>query len=113
MDDVLAFIFIGGEVNETSYVGGDYEVTFLKINDSLRELVNFVSRHIGRGHVGQAFIVSVYVPLIAGKEFIMVVDDQLTMNYICGYARRGEVVSLKFYIVLKPILLDINREGNR
>lgn len=75
MDDVLAFVLLGGEVNKTSYVGGDYEVAFLKMNDSLRELVNVVSRHISRQHVRQACTISVHAPLIAGKGFIMVVED--------------------------------------
>lgn len=61
--------------NETSYIGGEYEVTFLKMNDSLRELINFVSHHISRQHVEQAFTISVHLHLIAGKEFIMIVDN--------------------------------------
>lgn len=75
MDDILTFIFIGGEVNETSYIGGDYEVTFLKMNVRLCELINFVSRHIGRQHVGQAFTILVPLHLIIRKEFIMIVDN--------------------------------------
>lgn len=61
----------------TSYIGRDYEVYFLKMNDNMREmreLVNFVSRLISRQHVGQACTISILVPLIARKEFIMVVD---------------------------------------
>lgn len=88
----------------------DNEVTFLKINRGLFEVVSFVIHRIGRQHVGQAFTILVPVPLIGDKKFIIVIDDQVTEDYVLGYVRREEEIeSLKFYIALKPSFRVVNK----
>lgn len=41
------------------------------------------------------------MPLIAGKEFIIEVKDEVTLNYIISYVMRGHGRVVKFSIVLQ------------
>ena len=48
MDEfVLALVFLFGDVNGAGYVGGDYEVTFLKVHEGFNRLIRFVRLCLG------------------------------------------------------------------
>lgn len=51
----------------------------------------FVNLHMGLARFGQVYTISTCVPLIFEKEFIIEVDDEVTLNYVLDYVRRGHV----------------------
>ena len=102
MTMILGIVFLFRDVQGKLYVGGDYFPIFLKAREGLPELKRFVSLHMGSEYVGRAYTISVPVPLLCEKEFIIEVDDEVTLTYILGFARRGELEVIKFYVVLRP-----------
>ena len=102
MTMILGIVFLFGDVQGKSYVGGDYFPIFMKAREGLPELKRFVSLHMGSEYVGRAYTISVPVPLLREKEFIIEVDDEATLTYILGFARRSELEVIKFYVVLRP-----------
>ena len=102
MTMILGIVFLFGDVRGKSYEGGDYFSIFMKAREGLPELKRFVSLHMGSEYVGRAYTVSVPVPLLPEKEFIIEVDDEATFTYILDFARRGELEVIKFYVVLRP-----------
>lgn len=55
---------------------------------------------MGSESVGRAYTISVPVPLLPGKEFIIEVDEVI-LNSILGFARRRELEVIRFYVVLR------------
>lgn len=97
MDEVLAFVFLFGDLNEMESVRGDYFIKIFKGKDGLSKVVKFVSFHVSMENGVKEFMVSILAPVICGKrqEYLIEVDDEVSFQYIFRFARRGDVEKLR------------------
>lgn len=65
-------------------------------------LKRFVNLHMRLAQVGQIYTIFIPVPLISGKELIIKVIDEVTLNYVLDCAMSGHVRVVRFYIILQP-----------